>query len=99
MMLLTSLLTHSLKNDEYVLYAILYITVIRTQHLTVTTINIYSQEFLVEKGKEKNIKHKYVLNEEAIVVLRNSGQVKESRVLHGRGWVVKDRRRTIVTFS
>lgn len=38
-------------------------------------------------------KHKYIVNEEATILLRNGVRVKKSRVLYARGWVVKDRKK------
>lgn len=50
-------------------------------------------------GERKIEKHNYIVNDEATILLRNSVRVKKSGVLYGRGWVVKDRRRKIVTFN
>lgn len=52
----------------------------------------------VSSGERKIEKHRYIVNEEA-TILRNGVHVKKSRVLYARGWVVKDRKKKIVTFN
>lgn len=53
----------------------------------------------VSSGERKIEKHKYIVKEKATILLRNGVRVKKSRVLYARGWVVKDRKKKIVTFN